>query len=95
MLNPTAINALIALSAATASASITHFMHRKRDRADYEAKLMSTISELSAKYIEINNKTIEMSDKIVVMSDKIMELENENQQLKKQIIKLKNCQDNG
>lgn len=88
MLNPTAINALIALSAATASASITHFMHRKRDRADYEAKLMSTISELSNKYIDLNNKIIEMSDKI-------MELENENQQLKKQIIKLKNCQENG
>ena len=84
MLNPTAINALIALGAATLSASITHVMHRKRDRADYEAKLMNALSDLSAKYIELNNK-------IVVMSDKIMELEAENQQLKSQIVKLKNC----
>ena len=88
MFNPTAVNALIALGAATASASITHFMHRKKDRADYEAKLMSTISELSAKYIDLNNK-------IIQMSDKIMELEHENQQLKSQLYKLKNCQENG
>ena len=88
MFNPTAVNALIALGAATASASITHFMHRKKDRADYESKLLSTISDLSAKYIDLNNRMIQMSDKI-------MEQEHENQQLKSQLYKLKNCQEDG
>ena len=88
MFNPTAVNALIALGAATLSASITHVMHRKRDRADYEAKLMDTITDLSAKYIDLNKKVIEMSDKI-------MSLEAENQQLKSQLFKLKDCQENG